>query len=306
MPSPDTPRRDELRQGVIGLGEHSARKSYYPELRRRLEELERAKAELETYRDDLERQVAARTEELRRSNEELQEATRAKDRFLTNMSHELRTPLNSIIGFTDLMARGVSGPVTAEQIRQLGLVGNAGRHLLGLINEILGLARIEAGEMPVRLEPFEILPAVAEAAGIIAPQAEDKGLLFAVEDRGAAGTIISDRQRFLQILLNLLGNAVKFTDAGSVTIIAAVTDETLIVEVCDTGPGIAPAHHDEIWQPFHQVPPQRGGKAKGTGLGLSITRELAVLLGGSVFLRSAPNVGSTFGVRLPLAPPDAH
>lgn len=302
MPSRDETRREQLRQGVIGLGEHSARKSYYPELRRRLEELERAQEELTAYRDDLERQVAARTEELRRSNEELREATRTKDQFLANMSHELRTPLNSIIGFTDLLRRGLTGPVTDEQVQQLDLVYNAGRHLLGLISDILDLAKIESGEMVPTYEPFEVRDVVDEAAGIVAPQAREKGLALLLEISDVPDTIVSDRQRFLQILLNLLGNAVKFTNDGSVTVTVSCPADELILEVHDTGPGIHPVFQADVWKPFHQVRPERGGKPVGTGLGLSITRELVTMLGGSVSLRSSPGEGSTFVVRLPCTP----
>ncbi|MHB1477551.1 MAG: sensor histidine kinase [Coriobacteriia bacterium] len=305
-PSPDNTSREKLRQGVIGLGDHSARKSYYPELRSRLEELERAQAELSAHKDNLERQVAKRTEELRQSNEELWEATRAKDRFLTNMSHELRTPMNSIIGFTALILEGISGPLTDEQARQLRMVNNAGHYLLGMIEEILDLAKVESGEMEPEFGPFSVKSAIDEAVSIIEPQAADKGLSLTAEYCDAPETITSDRQRFLQVLINLMGNAVKFTETGSVSLIASSDGEHLLVDVSDTGPGIDPAYHEYIWQPFHQIAPPSGGKWKGTGLGLSITRELVTLLGGSVTLESTSGSGATFTVRLPLAPVDAH
>lgn len=303
-PSPEN-SREELRQGVIGLGDHSARKSYYPELRRRLEELERTQAELSAHKADLERQVAERTEELRRSNEELQEATLAKDRFLTNMSHELRTPLNSIIGFTDLILGGVSGPLTEDQSRQLRVVNNAGHYLLGMIEEILDLAKVESGQMALEFKAFSVASAIDEAVGIIEPQAAYKGLTLDAECRDVPASITSDRQRFLQVLINLMGNAVKFTDSGSVSVRASSEGEALLIEISDTGPGIDPAYHEYIWQPFHQVAPTSGGKSKGTGLGLSITRELVTLLGGGISLASAPGHGATFIVRLPIDPKDA-
>jgi len=300
-PSPEN-SREELRQGVIGLGDHSARKSYYPELRRRLEELERAQAELSAHKADLELQVAERTKELRKSNEELREATLAKDRFLTNMSHELRTPLNSIIGFTELILDGIAGPLTDDQSRQLRVVNNAGHYLLGLIEDILDLTKVESGELALEFKTFSVASAIDEAISIIEPQASSKGLELRTEYRNAPQTITSDWQRLLQVLINLMGNAVKFTDAGSVSVLASSEGDELLIEVSDTGSGIDPAYHEYIWQPFHQVAPSSGGKSRGTGLGLSITRELVTLLGGRISVRSAPQRGSTFSVRLPVTP----
>jgi len=300
MPSPDQTRRDALREGVIGLGAHSARKSYYPELRRRLEELEAAQIELEAYQQDLEQQVAARTAELQSSNEELKDATLAKDEFLTSMSHELRTPLNSIIGFSDIMLREMAGPVTEEQTLQLGMINNAGHHLLALVNQILDLAKIESGEAGIRLEPFDLCEVVEEVVGLVQPQADRKGLTISTGVCVATLFVMSDRQRVLQILLNLAGNAVKFTDSGSVTISAEDSGDDLVVSVSDTGPGIDPASQPDVWEPFRQVPLGNGAKPEGTGLGLSISRELAMLLGGSLTLKSTPGTGSTFALHLPL------
>ncbi|MHB1341851.1 MAG: sensor histidine kinase [Coriobacteriia bacterium] len=301
MPSPERTRKEELREGVIGLGAHSARKSYYPELRRRLEELEIAQAELCAYQQDLEEQVAARTEELRRSNEGLKHATQAKDQFLTSMSHELRTPLNSIIGFTDIILRGLAGPMTDEQERQLGMVNNAGRHLLALINQILDLAKIESGETAPDLQPFDLGAVMDEVVELMRPQAETKGLAVSAECSLASLFVMSDRGRVMQILLNLAGNAVKFTHSGEVRIEALETDHEIIISVSDTGPGIDPERHADVWEPFHQVAHSDGSKPEGTGLGLSISRELAILLNGSLELDSTPGRGSVFSLHLPSA-----
>lgn len=303
MHSPDPARRHALREGVIGLGAHSTRKSYYPELRRRLEELEEAHAQLRAYQRDLERQVSERTEELRRSNEELRHATLAKDHFLTSMSHELRTPLNSIIGFTSLIQQGTSGPVNEEQVRQLGIVNNAGHHLLELINQILDLAKIEAGESDTLLEEFSVTESLSDAVELLSAQAEEKGLRLIVDTTQAPSAILSDRRRFSQILLNLVGNAVKFTDAGSVTLKVGTEDEHLVVSVTDTGPGISPERQADVFEPFHQALLANGIKPGGTGLGLSISRELATLLGGTISLASTPGAGSCFTLRLPLSGP---
>jgi len=302
MPSRDHSRRDALREGVIGLGAHSARKSYYPELRRRLEELEAAQTELEAYQQDLERQVAARTEELQRSNEDLQYATLAKDEFLTSMSHELRTPLNSIIGFTDIMLREMAGPITEEQTRQLGMVNNAGHYLLALVNQILDLSKIESGEVGVSLDRFSICETIKDVVELMQPQAAQKGLTISRGPCPAALTVISDRQRVTQILVNLAGNAVKFTASGGVEITVEARDDELAIRVADTGPGIDSSAQPGIWEPFHQVTIAGGVKPEGTGLGLSISRELAQLLGGSISLESTPGRGSTFSLHLPLSP----
>ncbi len=300
MPSPDSTRRETLREGVIGLGAHSARKSYYPELRRRLEELEATQSELTAYQQDLERQVAARTEELQQSNEELIHATLAKDQFLASVSHELRTPLNSIIGFTDLMLREMAGPVTEEQERQLGMVNQAGRHLLSLINQILDLAKIESGEAAGEFDSFDLCAAIEEVVDLVRPQALEKGLTLSADLTLASCLVVSDRQRIVQILLNLVGNAIKFTVKGGVTIETEANGDEVVVRVSDTGPGIEPASQAGIWEPFHQVARSDSTTPTGTGLGLPISRDLAVMLGGSIALESVPGSGSTFSLHLPL------
>ncbi len=394
---------DALREGVIGLGAHSARKSYYPELQKRVSELERFRALLDGSRDAimllklpegvildanrsatellgldddhrtlaaaaprefaevllaelgrqqditlesdlgssatpfevsahplrmhdgdfavvvarditdrrraeesqrahrrrLEAEVTSRTEELRRANEELVKTTRAKDQFLASMSHELRTPLNSIIGFSDVMLRGLAGEVTEEQHRQLVMVNNAGKHLLSLINQVLDLAKIESGEAEVTFELFDACELAEQVVSLVLPQAQSKGLKLILGAAPNACSIVSDRQRVLQILLNLAGNAVKFTAAGTVTLSLAAEDDMRVFRVSDTGPGIQAHEQRDIWQPFRQGTLESAIKPAGTGLGLSISRELASMLGGSLELENSGPNGTVFALRLP-------
>lgn len=261
--------------------------------RRRAEESQRE------HQRRLEAEVASRTEELRRANEELLHATRAKDQFLASMSHELRTPLNSVIGFSDVMLRGLAGDITDEQQRQLVMVNNAGKHLLALINQVLDLSKIESGMAEIVSERFDPCALLAEVAELVAHQAAEKGLRLDVACGAAIPAIESDRQRVLQILLNLAGNAVKFTESGTVSLRIACEADTLVFSVSDTGPGIRPHEQIDIFEPFRQGTFDDAVKPPGTGLGLSISRELALLLGGTLTLTQSTPQGSTFTLRLP-------
>ncbi|PKQ19820.1 MAG: hypothetical protein CVT66_08150 [Actinobacteria bacterium HGW-Actinobacteria-6] len=251
------------------------------------------------HRRRLETEVTNRTEELRRTNEQLVQATRAKDEFLASMSHELRTPLNSVIGFSDIMLRGLAGDTTEEQQRQLVMVNNAGKHLLALINQVLDLAKIESGQAEVKLEPFDACELVERVAELVSAQAADKGLKLEIECELAVPQITSDRQRVLQILLNLAGNAVKFTERGTVGMSLDCEGDVLVFRVSDSGTGIPPHEQLDVWEPFRQGAVRGEMKPAGTGLGLSISRELAALLGGSLELESSSAEGSTFALRLP-------
>jgi len=261
-----------------------------------ISERKRAEDELARYREGLETLVADRTAAL-------EEASRAKSAFLASMSHELRTPLNSIIGFTGVMLQGLTGELTAEQRAQLEMVNRSGRQLLGLISDVLDLAKIESGRVAVEREPVELPRFVGVVAETVRPMAQDVGLELNVNVSAAPHRIVTDRRRLEQILLNLLSNAVKYTDEGRVTLTVTGDDANVSFEVADTGAGIAPEDHERIFEEFRQLPATRGAKHPGSGLGLAISRQLAEVLGGRIELESEVGVGSTFTLILPTGPP---
>jgi signal transduction histidine kinase len=243
--------------------------------------------------------------QLRQTNASLERASEAKSRFLANVSHELRTPMTAILGFTDALLAGVDGPLNEEQKSSLQWVQRGGQDLLGLINEILDLSKIESGKLTIDAEPFEPRELVEAVVAQHRSLAAQKGLLLVWRDVGTPTGVVLDRQRVRQILVNLVGNALKFTDAGEVDVEAgSAPDGGLRVAVRDTGPGIAREQQEVIFEEFHQAE----GAAPGTGLGLSISRLLARAMGGDVTLESEPGRGSVFTLVLPLdcrAVPDA-
>jgi signal transduction histidine kinase len=247
--------------------------------------------------------LADRSEELQRANEELHRTSQLKERFFAAMSHELRTPVNGILGRQNLLLEGISGEVSAPVRTQLEKANASARTLLHLVDEILDYARLEAGKMAVNLAEASVRPIVAEALASVEPQAAARGIVLESRMEDAAAAVRTDTDRTRQIVLNLLSNAVKFTERGAVTVSAAPVSDAggerwMEVRVRDTGPGIARADQDRIFLEFEQVAGTRGG----TGLGLPISRRLAQLLGGDLRVESEPGAGSTFILRLPLAP----
>ena len=238
---------------------------------------------------------------------EAQQANRAKADFLAIMSHELRTPLNAIMGYTDLLDAGISGPVTDPQHAQLGRIRASARHLLQLIEEVLGFARLESGSEEVLLQRLPVLSIARDAIAVVEPFAAAKSLsIQLVPELDAETRIESDPAKVQQILVNLLSNAVKFTEQGSIRLQVRADDQDVWFEVIDTGVGIAPAQAERIFDPFWQVERPNVRRAGGTGLGLSVSQRYARLLGGDVRVSSEPGVGSTFTVRLPLRYDETH
>ena len=244
------------------------------------------------------------TEELRKRATELQELDRLKSAFLANMSHELRTPLNSILGFTDVIMEGLDGPLTDNMSNDLQLINKNGQHLLHLINDVLDMAKITAGRMNLDPEKFKVYEILDEVASITSTLASEKNLALLIEpDSDQTVEIFADRTRLRQVMINLVNNAIKFTEKGQITIrIDRKGDAKILISIKDTGVGIQSDKLEVIFQEFTQVDTSSTRKAGGTGLGLPISRRLVVMHGGLLWAESTgiPGEGSTFFVELPL------
>jgi signal transduction histidine kinase len=230
-----------------------------------------------------------------------EKANQAKSDFMAMISHELRTPLNAIIGYVELLALGVPAPLPAGSTAHVERIGAAARHLLQLIEEILSFTRTEAGRDIVAFQPIDLKDLVDEVKAVIEPLASQKGLSFQVS-RADCPDLTSDPRKLRQILLNLLGNAVKFTDRGSVRLDIGSEGDAMLFRVTDTGPGMTPGQLESAFEPFWQADQSRTRMWGGTGLGLAISRRLADLMGGSIVGESGPGQGSSFTLRLPVRP----
>jgi CheY-like chemotaxis protein/CHASE3 domain sensor protein len=309
---------EELEEQSRALKESQAHlESQQAELEQTNVQLSDQSERLEAQRDELQRAQAA----LEDRAQELQRASRYKSEFLANMSHELRTPLNSSLILARLLADNVQGNLSEEQVKFAESIHSAGNDLLNLINDILDIAKVEAGKLEVRPE---VAPLASVAEGLrtmFEPLAARKGLRLSVAIApDAPPTMYTDRQRLEQILRNLMANALKFTERGTVALqVRSAPDGTVAFEVHDSGIGIAASQQEVIFEAFRQADGTTSRRFGGTGLGLSISRDLARLLGGNITVRSTPGQGSTFTVTLPLeykahlaqspvamAPPQAH
>jgi signal transduction histidine kinase/DNA-binding response OmpR family regulator len=277
-----------------------------------LAQIDQNERDLRKAQDGLEQRVQERTAELQaakdeveafsqtvlRAKEELERASKFKDQFLSTMSHELRTPLNAVLGFSDLLTEERYGPLNDRQKRYVNHIHTGGKHLLRLINDILDLSKIEAGRLQLAIENVAVNTCFAEAVDILRPLADKKSQTL-VQIPSPNLSVRADSTRFKQILMNLLGNAIKFTpEGGKVELSAHEFGDFVRVEVRDSGPGIPPEEQQRIFEAFYRLS-QSNRAAEGTGLGLAITRRLVELHGGQLNIESQPGLGSSFYFTLP-------
>ncbi|HMC54684.1 MAG TPA: ATP-binding protein [Gemmatimonadaceae bacterium] len=292
-------------------GEPIAVVSALHDLRQQVEN-ERLYEELKRLNLDLEDRIRAATAHLEEQNaqllwqaHEVEKANRLKSEFLASMSHELRTPINAIVGYAALLLENMFGPLTEQQKDALDRTRAAADHLRALIDDILDLAKIEAGKMQFTLEDLGLTDVVREASQQMEPMIRRKSLSYTVDVAPETPTIVSDRTKLKQILLNLLSNAMKFTTRGGVSVVVRSHAMGVRLDINDTGIGIRPEHLSVIWEDFRQVDQSRTREFGGTGLGLSITRKLVERLGGTIAVESIVGVGTSFTVILPLKAPDS-
>lgn len=276
--------------------------------------LRKTRQALEMWNHELGRKVENRTRELREINHQLEEtneqliqANNHKSQFLANMSHELRTPLNAIIGFSEVLQDQMVGELNDKQKRYMNNILSSGRHLLALVNDVLDLSKVEAGKMELHKEPFAPQLVINEVLSQLSPMANSKELVVVAEYADDLDLIMADRGRFRQIMYNLLSNSIKFTpNKGTVTVSGKFSpsylggdSEVFLFAVKDSGIGIPLEHQELIFETFHQVDNSYSRQHQGTGLGLALTRKLIEMHGGTIWVESQPNVGSTFTFQLP-------
>ena len=234
--------------------------------------------------------------------EKLREVDRLKTDFLARMSHELRTPLNSIIGFADVLLMGIDGDLTERMIEDLQLIRSGGYHLRDIIGDILDMSKIEAGRLELIYEEFDVRRVASELMATATPLAEQKGLSLRLDIAENLEPLVADRTRIRQVLWNIIGNAIKFTDHGSITVAVKPENGDVRFSVIDTGIGIRPENLTRIFDHFSQIDPGRRESISGTGLGLSISKSLVELHGGRIWVESEAGRGSTFQFTIPTQP----
>ena len=238
--------------------------------------------------------------EVEQKGRELAIASEHKSQFFANMSHELRTPLNAVLGFSELLAKGYYGTLPEKAFEILERIQANGRHLLGLINDVLDLSKIEAGQLALSLEDYSVESIVQSVVSATGSLASTKGLEVKISVPEHLPVGRGDQRRLTQVLLNLVSNAIKFTDAGSIEIGVKAVNGEFNIAVRDTGPGIATEDQTKIFEEFQQVDNSSTRKKGGTGLGLSISRRLIDMHGGRIDLDSTVGVGSTFNIVIPV------
>jgi signal transduction histidine kinase len=239
-------------------------------------------------------------EEIAQKSRELEIASQHKSQFVANMSHELRTPLAAILGYAELIQEGFYGPLPDKALDSLTRIRSNGKHLLGLINTVLDIAKIESGQFMLNMSEYAIASVVETVRAATEALAHNKNLALKTEVTKSLPIGLGDEQRLTQVLLNLVGNAIKFTDTGEVCVRATTANSHFAVSVMDTGPGIPEEHQARIFEQFHQVDSSNTKAKSGTGLGLAIAKQIVEMHGGRIWVRSALGKGSTFQMELPI------
>src|SRR5262249_1508650 len=238
-------------------------------------------------------------EEIARKSRELEIASQHKSQFVANMSHELRTPLAAILGYAELMQEGFYEPLGQKSLDALTRIRSNGKHLLGLINTVLDIAKIESGQFTLNMSEYAIESVVETVRAATESLAQNKKLTLTTTLAKSLPVGLGDEQRLTQVLLNLVGNAIKFTDAGEVSIVAGARNGRFAVSVTDTGPGIPAEHQSRIFEQFQQVDSSNTRAKGGTGLGLAIAKQIVEMHGGRIWVESTVGKGSTFQMEIP-------
>lgn len=279
--------------GLLGVSSVQDRRSWQPE------EIEHLELVGQIFTNALQRRRIEM--ELQFAKGEAESANRLKSTFLSSMSHELRTPLNSIIGFLGLVVAELPGPLNFEQKKQLRMASGSARHLLALINDVLDISKIEAGELKVECNAFNMAELIEQACNSLQPLAEEKNLALLVAIDSSVGELVSDQRRVSQVLINLLNNAIKFTEAGTVKVDCRVLGDKVVTAVSDSGIGIREADLATLFRPFQQIDIGTTRQYEGTGLGLSICQKILQLLDGTISVESRFGEGSCFSFSLPIS-----
>ena len=247
--------------------------------------------------------IAVDIEERKKAEQDAWAASQAKSEFLASMSHELRTPLNAIGGYAELLAMGIRGPLNAEQAQDIARIRRSQQHLLALINDVLNFAKVDAGQAEYRMTAVPVDETLRDTESMIAPQILAKGLHYSYKGGDKSASVLADPEKLQQIVLNLLGNAVKFTEpGGTITLSSEPSGNCIEIRVADTGPGISPEKLERIFDPFVQAERRLNQPVQGVGLGLAISQDLAHGMDGKVTVESVLGEGSTFTLSLPRAP----